>query len=347
MRQLTPPPTKGNLERVSNFELLRLISQFAIVLYHILMLFVYPTTTSIIYKALWLPLHVGVILFVLISGYFTIKPTSKGIVKLIGIFFVYSLPEVIWNVSHATGLRNELHSLLFLSNTHFWFIKTYLFLYLLSPIINKFLQEATERQLIYIVIVLVFICQYMATTGGDVNMADGKNVVNFILIYTVGFMLHRYQRQWQKMNYALIITTYILLNLILVIVYYVNSYNIFGSVIWKMFFPYSSIGLMLNSILVFIIVGKMSFRSRTINYMAKSSLAIYLLHENRPYLVGLLGNGASLLINNTHSVVLLIGGCILLALLTIFVCIAIDKMLSPIWNAINRMGTLLYLNTGI
>ena len=127
----TPPQT-----RESNYELLRLLSQFYIVLYHILMLFVYPASQAVFFKAMWLPLHTGVILFVLLSGYFGIRLSSKGLVKLLGIFFVYNLSEVIYNVVTAETMGSMLHSVLFLSNSHFWFVKTYLFLYLASPILN-------------------------------------------------------------------------------------------------------------------------------------------------------------------------------------------------------------------
>lgn len=81
--------------RESSFELLRIIAQFMIVLYHIYLFFVYPTTNADIDKAIWMPLHIGVPLFVLISGYFGIKVSGKGIFRLIGQMFVYTVPLVL------------------------------------------------------------------------------------------------------------------------------------------------------------------------------------------------------------------------------------------------------------
>lgn len=69
--------------RESQFELLRLIAQFFIVTYHIFLFFIYPSTNAPFHKAIWLPLHIGVILFVLISGWFGIKPSIKSFVKLV------------------------------------------------------------------------------------------------------------------------------------------------------------------------------------------------------------------------------------------------------------------------
>lgn len=89
--------------RQSQFELLRILAQFFIVTYHILLVFVYPTTGESIYKALWLPFHIGVLLFILISGYFGIKPSVKGLIKLLGIVIVLSVPLEIVNICKNGG----------------------------------------------------------------------------------------------------------------------------------------------------------------------------------------------------------------------------------------------------
>jgi hypothetical protein len=183
-------------------------------------------------------------------------------------------------------------------------------------------------------------------TGGDNNMADGKNVTNFIFIYSVGYLLNRFHHKWKNSGYTTYITVYILLNIILVITYTTNSGNFLGQIIWNTFFPYSSIGLLLNSILLFLIVGKTNISSTTINYLATSSLAIYLLHANRPYIVGLLGIGASTVMSFSDNYVSIIIGCFLLSIATICICIIVDKLLSPIWNTINRVGQYVYTEIG-
>ena len=68
--------------RESNFELLRLIAMFFIVLYHSLLKFIAVVDDNPIYQAMFLSLHVAVICFVLISGYFHIKPSVRSGVVL-------------------------------------------------------------------------------------------------------------------------------------------------------------------------------------------------------------------------------------------------------------------------
>lgn len=92
----------GNAKpRESSFELLRIIAQYMIILYHILLFIVYADTGAPIYKAMWLPLHVGVPLFVVISGYFGIKANVKRLVKLLGLVFVFQVPYLI--ISNIIG----------------------------------------------------------------------------------------------------------------------------------------------------------------------------------------------------------------------------------------------------
>lgn len=127
------------IKRESSFELIRIIAQFMIVLYHILSVAIFPTTQDSFYKALWLPLHIGVPLFILISGYFGIKASIKGLIKLIGIIFILQVPLLIINYYiHGENLKEIIKISFFISNTPFWFMRTYLFLYLFSPVINLY-----------------------------------------------------------------------------------------------------------------------------------------------------------------------------------------------------------------
>ena len=177
-------------------------------------------------------------------------------------------------------------------------------------------------------------------------MADGKNVANFIFIYSMGYLLNRFHHKWKDSGYTIYIVAYIFMNVLLVITYTMHSGNQIGHIIWNIFFPYSSIGLLINSSLLFVIVGKTKINSRAINYFASSSLAIYLLHANRPYLVSLLGQGAFTVMEFSDSYGFIIIGCILLSILTLCICIIIDKLLSPIWNAINIFGQFVYSRIG-
>ena len=78
------------LVRKSNFELLRLLAMFLIVLYHIF-IGTYEANPDFTSRSLWIPLHLGVPVFILISGYFHIKFSWSKFLKLVTVLFVYTI----------------------------------------------------------------------------------------------------------------------------------------------------------------------------------------------------------------------------------------------------------------
>lgn len=340
-----PSISTKTVERKSQYELLRLISQFYIVLYHICYIWQGSLKNDSFFQAISISLHIGVIIFVLLSGFFTIKANSKGLIKLLGIFLVYDISEIIYNVIHANNIRTLFQHLAFLSDTHFWFIKTYLFLYLVSPMVNLWLNRTSAKQRWYMTIVFGFVAQYMAITGGDKNMEDGKNLVNFIFLYLVGNQLRYYQVPIRKLSQRLLALCYITLNVILFAIAYIGEGEIFKFV-FKFSFPYSSPLLLLNAILLFLIIGKVKLHSKYINWLASSSLAIYLIHANRPYLP-IIHEKNALLIQSIFSHNITIFLCyILYTFLIICICIVIDKLFTPIWIKINNFGNKVYMKIG-
>ena len=336
---ITPPHCLK--ERESNFELLRLVSQFIIVYYHLFFLFIGKTYDDPIYQAIQLPLHIGVTVFVLLSGFFSIKASSKGLIKLLSMFFVLTLPETMYYMMNANSFRH----ILFLSSSHFWFIKTYLFLFLASPMLNLYWKETTIRQKWYMTCVLGFVASYMAMTRGDSSMLTGKNLVNFAFLYYCGRMLSYYKDKWKEWRTGYILIAYISLNLVLVLGYLYFP-CLLQKAIWHFSFSYSSPVLLLNSVLFFMMFGKMQFRSGMINYLASSSLAIYLFHGCRPYVIGTIGQSAYWLHDNICNKVLFFLSCAALALFVMLIAIAIDKLLTPVWTMFSKFGTLTYNKLG-
>lgn len=63
-----------------------------IVIGHLLLVIVTPSTGEPFYKAIMFPLHVAVPCFVMISGYFGIKASIKGLVNLLKFVVVLYVP---------------------------------------------------------------------------------------------------------------------------------------------------------------------------------------------------------------------------------------------------------------
>ena len=99
---------KSGMVRQSNFELLRIASMFMIVFYHLVFFIVAPANPDIpFWRSFQLALHIGVILFVLVSGYFGIKASTNGFARLVLLGFVYFVPlALIDNLILKDGLSS-------------------------------------------------------------------------------------------------------------------------------------------------------------------------------------------------------------------------------------------------
>lgn len=326
-------------QRNSSFELLRIFSQVFIVLYHICYIWQGKEySNQPFFQAVSIPLHIGVVVFVLLSGYFTIKLKASGLVKLLGIFFIYCLPEVIYSVATAKDTLHTIRSLMFFSNSHFWFVKTYLYLFLVSPMINLWLKNATERQRWYMVAVFGFVSCYMAMTKGDASMSNGKNLTNFIYFYLVGNQLYYYKDRWMTVKTGTLLLFYITFSCLIMAVEYYMYGNVIGRIVKSLSFPYHSPLILIGAVMFFMIIGKQHIKSRFINYVAASSLAIYLIHGSRPYLPILHGEVCGYLQGVTDNNLYLFGSYMVYTLIVITACVVIDKCLTPVWNIINYTG---------
>lgn len=142
--------------RQSNFELLRTVAMLFVLIVHADFLAIgEPSTADIQNDVLDSSIRVffqaiaisGVNIFVLISGWFGIKPTIKGCCKFIFQCFFFVL--LFHLIGFVLGLEKFSLSVvldcLFLTE-RYWFIKSYLLLYLLSPVINTFLNNSGRKQ---------------------------------------------------------------------------------------------------------------------------------------------------------------------------------------------------------
>lgn len=314
--------------RKSNFEALRLISMFFIVLYHILFFIIVNVDDSIVYKVLWLPLHVGVICFVLISGYFHIKPSLRGIVKLIYPLVVFYLPLTIWELSHGIGNTNNL---LFFSKSPYWFIRTYLCLFLVSPVLNAFLTSHKHR--LYLLSSLGFIAIYMGIQD-EPSLNTGKNVVLFMFVYVLGDCLKTYKNIYDNWKFKYVICIYLVYNVLIMLLYVNCQGTIISKTIWSLGYQYYGPLLILNAMLLFVLFAKVQFKSRIINSFAASVFAIYIIHHQN-YVLESVIKPVSLWIHGlSDSPIVVLSYLSVQTLAIMLICIFIDKLFSPIWKFI-------------
>ena len=328
-----------NVERNSAHELLRIVAMFLIVWYHLVSYYLYfiPHDTSFdsFIEAAMPSLHIGVVLFLLISGYHGIKPSISGFIKLVLIVAIYYLPLQIVELGIDGELchpRRLLRTFQFISYTPYWFVRTYLFLYILSPIINSFILQANRKTSNIMLVTLGVISVYFGTMQGDPSLSGGKNIVNFMFIYLLGHTIKQYRFYWERIKSSYLVVAFLIVNAIIIIsLSYFHRDSGLGETIWRYTFPYCSPVLLMNASILFMIFSKLSFHSKIINSIAASMFSVYLIHchplVHKACIIPL-QNGISGII----PAYMMIWMFVILSVVIITICVTIDKFMFPVWK---------------
>ncbi|SEM53511.1 Acyltransferase family protein [Prevotella sp. ne3005] len=94
---------------------------------------------------------VGVNLFVLISGYFSIKLKTQSVLRLCFCYLFYAIMSSVFAYFNNSF---SFRQLLFVSEAN-WFIAAYIGLMFLSPILNTFVDNSSKKTLETTIVVLL------------------------------------------------------------------------------------------------------------------------------------------------------------------------------------------------
>lgn len=321
--------------RQSNFELLRLVCMLIIVIYHVFIHVVIPVAgNERVYAALITVFHIGVLDFVMISGYFGIKHSWKGFTKLYGVTALYSLLGVLLKAS-VGGASLNVHELLTVifpfSNGVYWFMTTYFVLYLIAPYFDMVLKKLGNKDMVGLIALLFYVVVVYGFVFNK-GLGAGRSIIAFLLMYTIGRFLHNNEERILKIPMRRKICFGAFLVLFLLIAYLPSPLT---NYVKGMTFPYNSPGLYVMATLFFTVFMGWDFKSRLINAMAASTLAIYLIHGNRyvmeygiPFLKLLFENNSVL-----FNILMAFG----ISIAIFIACIIIDLIRKSFLGLLNRL----------
>ena len=324
----------SQIQRQSNIELLRCFAMLCIIVYHLcLFALVGVSTGTKLYQALQIPLHIGVPLFVLISGYFGIRFSLKGLMRLCskGYFYFVPLAVIPMVLTHSGGVKDILKSIFIFGFDAQWYLNTYLYLFLFSPIINRYLENITKSQRLYLLAILTFMSVYIGNvTEGDVCLVEGKNLTNFLLLYTLGNSLRHYQEHINGCSQFKLVITYLLFNAFLVIGF--MYIPIIAGKIWKYSYAYDSPIIMVNSVWMFAIFSKLDVKSRFVNWMGSGVFACYLLQCPAILWKNCFERPIQYIYGFANEPWQILPIMVLYAAAAMLIMGSIDKVLNQIWN---------------
>lgn len=328
-------------DRNSNFELLRIIGIFFIIVHHYLVHgidFNYFNENISINYFISSFLLIGNCfnhVFIFITGYFIInkKFSIKKIIKLLIKLYFYAFSIfIIFSLINGFSLK-ELFKVLLSIIYGNWFVVYYIILYTLSPVINKCINALSISELKKVIIYLVIVIYAVSTLTS--NYLNFNPHFFFITDYMIGAYFRRKdeEKKSKKSNKNYIVYLVLVLIFCLLILgigaYCHLNFNISLRKSYGLLLENYSIFNFLLALILFLIFKNIKFNNSIINNISKSTLSIYLIHDNefmRFYIWNCLSNNMNYVSTNMY-----IFHMICKCLLIFIICLAIDKIVNIIF----------------
>lgn len=322
--------------RRSNFELLRTLSMLLIVLVHTnyflfggvraeeIILNPIGAFGRMLYEQICI---VGVNVFVLISGYFGIRPKGQKFCNLIfQIIFWAGLSTLVGLLSGAEVPWKAVAKTFWLGG-YYWFIPSYIALFAFSPVLNKFIENSSRRELMTMVCSFFAIEFFYGWLGNMGSYLNGYSFASFLGLYLLGRYVNLYSGRLCELNRRVYLLAYFLLSLLPAAVSFFT--------IWKFdkdfsTISYSSPFVVFAALSLLLYFSKLDFTNKAINWVASSVFAIYLFHLH-PSIVPLFKR-LFLFLNEKGPFVLYIVYSIIVAVVGGFLIVCVDKLRLWIWN---------------
>lgn len=342
------------MNRNSSLDLLRIIAMILIVAHHYVIHGGFSINQDVSMQQFMLQFllfggKLGVIVFVMISGYFLFerKFSFHRLIKLYGqvvfysivITFIFSLIQVPY-VPQAS--LSHFYKLFFpVVYQPYWFFTSYAVLFLFTPAINAMIKHLEFKQTIfYLTISLLFFS--ILPSFLKINIAF-DHTSRFIFYYSIGASINKYHRLIVGKNYL-----YGLAGFCLYIASYIYLYLTKGNLnIWS---GLDSLAMILVGLLLLIYFSRMSINLLLTNQISKTTFGIYLLHDNvylRPFIWRQLLNNHQQIDSPQllgHAMTSIIVVFLVCALIDWFRQISVGKLFNFFYDKLSKWMTFLYHN---
>lgn len=294
-------------KRQANLELLRIIAMVMVVTAHLVNhgnMIAMARPGSLPYYIVWTLFGVSftcINIYLLISSYFLIdaKFSTFKIARMAGqvFFYAFGITLIFWLFF---GVEQELkymvYSVLPILSDFYWFVSMYVGMYLLAPLMNRFIRSLSKRQLqcaIALCLLLVSVWPNLIYFSSALNTAGGVSIAWFLTVYLMGAYLRLYYRPdgkfFGKLLWGIGASLLIPLSRFAIealLTTPLSKISILDDLMWgySVFFSYSSILVTLAAVLLFVaflnlrIEGKRS--SAVITLVAGASFGVYLIHDH-------------------------------------------------------------------
>lgn len=281
---------------------------------------------------------IAVNVFVLISGWFGIHTSAKGLFKLsfqcafmaIAVYLGLLLAGNHYSIKETVKIIAD--------PNNWWFVYAYILLYIMAPILNAFVGSASQKQY-QILLASFFVFQTLYGFWNSLPyFKSGYSPLSFIGLYLLARYVRKYSPRWTTYSVAKDLGIYLGISVFLTIL--VASLNCSGRglLVWfggSLRSAYSSPFIIVSSLFVVLAFSKMKFYSKYVNSIAASAFAVYLIH-NHPAVHHGYFKFAVKAIYDDSSLLTFYPKLFAFLICVFFACIAIDRIRLFLQSIISR-----------
>lgn len=272
--------------RDSNFELLRLVAMMLVMLVHANYLSLGAVSQSEIIASPWGGLArvvfeqlcvVSVNIFVLISGWFGIRPTIKKFSSFIfQVLFIGLISAQSCIVAGVDVPKKALSDMLYFGASY-WFVPAYMILYWVAPVLNSFCERASKRDFATVLISFFTLQSIFGWLTEDYgHYAKGYSAISFIGLYLLAQFVRRHGNRLLSLKWWQSLLVYTIATAIPVVISYLGILykdKTLGAI------SYNSLFVIVASMALVLMFNRFHFHSKVVNWLASSAFAIYLVHQ--------------------------------------------------------------------
>lgn len=276
--------------RLSNFELLRVLAMLMVLAIHADFFSLgRPTFDQFLASPLevWARLAVemsGIVavdVFVLISGWFGIRASVRGFCRFLFtcLFFCIGVNVVMWACGLPSLQDETLHTIYGKMELN-WFVKAYMLLYILAPVLNAFVTTASRRTQERVLIGFFAVqTLYGWVTGSAWYFCFGYSPLPFAWLYLLARYVAVFRPRWSRGGVKIYFALYVLITALQSVLGIV-ALNINSNMAIDRLIAYNSPLVIAASLALLLGFRELHFSSRPVNWLARSSFAVFLLHTH-------------------------------------------------------------------
>ena len=331
--------------------MLRFILMAAILLWHVFVHgfnfkaigtdgFVYPVNMplSLLLSVLLSP---ATYCFVFISGFFGIHFNVRKLVQLLIWCILASVIQTgvqFFCFGEHVGTKDLLRVFLPITSQRWWFMTAFVQLYVLSPILNYWIADATKKNF-RLILVLLFLLEFLHIIAGSYNA--GSSLMGLIFVYLLGRYFSKYGCYNKKKSLQMYISSFGALFMLLFGLYIIVNFLNVGvgyKVILYLLGFINPLIVVMAACIFFIVYQIPAWTNKYVNKVISANLFIYLFTEG-------MGGQIYQFLANEFINNILVGVCSFIMVLV--VCVLSGWIIQFITNAVLRIPLIFHISKSV